>query len=60
MERYYLYYVIQGDYRCGFRICVRGGPKQDFADIAQRSHGSGKNLGLKIGGRGGGARLPPP
>ena len=29
-------------------------PKQHFADIAQQSRGSGKNLGLKIGGRGGG------
>ena len=28
------------------------GPKRDFADIAQRSRGGGKNLGLKTGGRG--------
>ena len=26
------------------------GPKRDFADIVQWSCGSGKNLGLKIGG----------
>ena len=27
----------------------KGGPSRDFADIAQRSRGSGKNLGLKMG-----------
>ena len=35
-----------------------GGGKQDFADIAQRSCGGGKNLGLKIGGQGGGGPGP--
>ena len=37
--------------KCGSRICVRGGPSQDFADIAQGSRG-GKNLYLKMGGQG--------
>ena len=37
--------------RCGSRICVRRGPKRDFADITQRSRGGGKILGLKIGSR---------
>ena len=32
----------------------RGGGSQDFADIAQWSRGSGKNLGLKMGDQGGG------
>ena len=31
----------------------KGGPKRDFADIAQRSRGGGKNLDLKIGSQGG-------
>ena len=42
---------------CGSRICVGGGGgrgKQDFSDIALRSRGGGKILGLKIGGAGGG------
>ena len=48
--------------RCGSRICVRVGPKRDFADIAQWNRSGGKILGLKIGGRGRGAapRPPPP
>ena len=46
--------------RCGSRICVRGGPCRDFADIAQRNHDGGKNLGLKMGGQGGEARAPRP
>ena len=38
-------------------LCKVGrGPKRDFADIARRSRGSGKNLGLQIGG----ALEPPP
>ena len=32
-------------------------PKRDYADIS-RSRGSGKNLGLKIGGSGGGGLDP--
>ena len=47
-------------YRCGSRIYVRGGGSRDFADIAQRSRGSGKNLGLKMGVQGGGGRTPSP
>ena len=38
----------------------RGGGSQDFADIAQRSRGGGKYLGLKLGGRGAGPPAPPP
>ena len=38
----------------------RGGLKRDFADIVQRSRGGGKNLGLKIRGRGGPAPQTPP
>ena len=45
--------------RCGSRICVRGGGSRDFVDIAQRSHGGGKNLGLKMGGWGGAAPRAP-
>ena len=37
-------------------LCKGGGGSRDFADIAQRSHGGGKNLGLKMGGEG--ARAP--
>ena len=40
-------------------LCKGGGPKRDFADIVQQSCGSGKNLGLKIGGSGGRAPLDP-
>ena len=40
-------------------LCKGGGPSRDFADIAQRSRGGGKNLGLKMGGQGG-ARAPGP
>ena len=36
-----------------------GGHKRDFADIAQWSRGSGKNLGLKIEGQGGLHRSTP-
>ena len=40
---------------------MQGGPSRDFADIAQQSCGSGKNLGLKMGGEGGGPgpQAPP-
>ena len=39
----------------------KGGPSRDFADIAQQSRIGGKNLGLKMGGRGGpGPRDPAP
>ena len=39
----------------------KGGGSRDFADIAQWSHGGGKNLGLKTGGSGGpGPQAPPP
>ena len=41
-------------------LCKGGGPKEDFADIAQRNHGGGNNLGLKIGGRGGAGPPGPP
>ena len=34
--------------------------KRDLADIAQRSHGGGNNLGLKIGGREGAGHQGPP
>ena len=46
--------------RCGIQDLCKGGPSRDFADIAQRSRGGSKNLGPKMGGRGGGgARAPP-
>ena len=38
----------------------KGGPSRDFADIVQRSHGGSKNVGLKMGGRGGGGPPGPP
>ena len=42
-------------------LAIRGGgPKWDFADITQRSRGSGKSLGLKIGGAEGGPLGPSP
>ena len=37
----------------------RGGARY-FANIAQRSCGGSKDLGLKIGGKGGGVAPPPP
>ena len=36
-----------------------GGGQRYFADIAHRSRGGGKNLGLKIRGRGGGEEAGP-
>ena len=46
---------------CRWRIqdLCEGG-KRYFADVAQRSRGGGKNLGLKIGGEGANPWTPPP
>ena len=42
----FLQEIAMQEIRCGSRICVRGGGgSQDFADIAQQSHGGGKTLG---------------
>ena len=39
---------------------MKGGGKRDFAYVTQRSRGGGKNVGFKIGGRGGGGPQGPP
>ena len=47
-------------YQARIQDLCKGGGKRDSSDIAQQSHGSGRNLGLKIGGRGAGPLAPHP
>ena len=49
----------QGYQQVRIQDLCKGAAKQDFADIVQQSRGNGKNLGLKIGGRGPGPLGPP-
>ena len=53
MEKYLITsLLIKDEMQVRIQDLCKGRGKRDFADIVQQSHGSGKNLGLKIGGHG--------